>query len=118
MYDPERVQTRAGVVESVDEMTPMEGMGRGLALTVRTAERERTRVHLGPSWYAEQSDLVVNPGESVAVTGSLVEMNGKQVLMAREMTQANRRVRLRERDGTPVWSGRVPDEDVLEQAAE
>ena len=111
MYDPERVQTRAGVVEGVEEMTPMGGMGRGLALTVRTGERERMRVHLAPSWYAEQSDLVVNPGESVAVTGSVVEMNGKQVLMAREMTQANRRTQLRERDGTPVWSGRAPDEE-------
>jgi len=118
MYDPERVQTRAGVVEGVEEVTPMGGMGRGLALTVRTRERERTRVHLAPSWFAEQSDLIVNPGESVAVTGSVVEMNGKQVLMAREMTQANRRVRLRERDGTPVWSGRGPDAEAQEAEPE
>jgi len=103
------------VVESVEEMTPEPGMGRGLAMTVRTREGVRHRVHLGPTWFAEQSDITPASGEEVSLTGSVVEMNGKQVVMAREMTQANQRVRLREWDGTPIWSGRAPaDEDDTE----
>jgi len=45
-------------------------------------------------------------------------MNGKQALMAREMTQANRRIHLRERDGTPVWSGHAPDQETPEAEPE
>ncbi len=110
-YRPETETGIEGVVEDVEEMTPMPGMGRGLALNVRTREGMRQRAHLGPVWFAEQSDIAPAPGEPISVTGSVVEMNGKPVLMVREMTRANQRVRLRERDGTPVWSGRALAEE-------
>jgi len=38
--------------------------------------------------------------------------------MVREMERANRRVHLRERDGTPVWSGRAPDQEASEAESE
>jgi hypothetical protein len=113
-YDPARIRTVEGTVESVEEMTPMPGMGRGLALNVRTREGTRERAHVGPMWFAEQSDIVLAPGEPISLTGSGVEMNGRQILMVRDLEQANRRVRVREHNGTPVWSGIVPAEETSE----
>jgi hypothetical protein len=66
----------------------------------------------------EQADIAPTPGAPISLSGSVVEMNGKPVLMVREMTQANRRVRLRERDGTPVWSGRALAEEAPEAEAQ
>ncbi len=110
-YDAASEASCQGLVESAEEMTPMPGMGHGLALNVRTREGTRQRVHIGPMWFAEQADIAPAPGQPISLSGSVVHMNGKRVLMVREMAQANRRLRLRERDGTPVWSGRAPAEE-------
>ena len=109
-YDPERVQTVSGRVERVDAGTPAEGMGRGLMLQVRTRERERMRAHLGPTWFAEQFDVAPEPGDELTLTGSVVEMNGRRAMMVREVVADQRRVRVREEDGTPIWAGRGPGE--------
>jgi len=106
MYDPAKARTADGWLEKVEMGTPMGDMGQGLMATMRTRQQERLRVHIGPAWFAEQSDLTLKPGDPVSLSGSLVEMNGKPVLMASEVTTGNRRVRLREMDGTPVWAGR------------
>lgn len=108
LYDPARVRTVAGQVESVNADTPMDGMGRGLILRVRTRERQRMRAHLGPVWFAEQFDIALEPGDEATLTGSMVEMNGKRVMMVSQIIANQRQVRVREQDGTPVWAGRGP----------
>jgi hypothetical protein len=109
-YDPERVRTVSGRVERVDAGTPAEGMGRGLTLRLRTQEHERMRAHLGPTWFAEQFDVAPKPGDELTLTGSVVEMNGRRTMMVREVVADQRRVRVREQDGTPIWAGRGPGE--------
>jgi len=107
-YDPNRLRTATGVVESVRIGSPMGDMGRGVLVRVRTREGNRVQAHLGPSWFAEQTDISLNPGDEVTLTGSTVQVEGREMLMVREMTTAQRRLQLRENDGTPVWAGRRP----------
>jgi hypothetical protein len=110
MYDPERVRTVTGQVERAEAGTPMAGMGRGLMLNVRTRNRERLRAHVGPVWFSEQFDVSPEPGDDITLTGSVVEMKGRQVMMVGEIVANQRRVRIREQDGTPIWAGRGPGE--------
>jgi hypothetical protein len=110
MYDPERVRTVTGQVERAEAGTPMAGMGRGLMLNVRTRNRQRLRAHVGPVWFSEQFDVSAEPGDDITLTGSVVEMNGRQVMMVSEIVANQRRVRIREQEGTPVWAGRGPGE--------
>jgi len=108
LYDPNRVSTMAGVVESVRFGSPMGDMGRGMLVRVRTREGRRLQAHLGPTWFAQQTDISLNPGDEVTLTGSNAQVEGREMLMVREMTTAQRRLQLRENDGTPVWGGRRP----------
>ncbi len=111
-FDPNRVQTQTGQIESLQEVMPFEGMGRGLALTIKTREQRRLRVHLGPNWFLEQTGVSFKPGDQVSITGAMVPINGKSVCMATELTSGNQRLRLRHRNGEPVWSGRAEQTEI------
>ena len=120
LYDPNRVGTIAGVVESVRLGSPMGDMGRGMLVRVRTHEGNRVQAHLGPTWFSEQAEISLNPGDEVTLTGSTVRVEGREMLMVREMTTAQRQIRLREDDGAPVWAGRrvAPTEPPEKQPSE
>jgi hypothetical protein len=66
-------------------------------------------VHLGPVWYmdeyAERFD--VNKGRSVSVVGSPSMVQGREVLVASEITNEDgqQRMRLRHPGGIPAWVG-------------
>ncbi|MGD0113842.1 MAG: hypothetical protein ABSD48_18450 [Armatimonadota bacterium] len=107
LYDRGRVRTVDGWVERVDVGAPMSDMGEGLMATIRTTQQQRVRAHVGPSWFVEQANLSLKPGDMVKLEGSLVPVNGKLALMVSDFTSGKRHVRLRNEDGTPVWSGRI-----------
>ncbi len=56
MYNPQTVTTIKGVVEAVEQVTPMKGMSYGIHLKVKT-DSETLPVHLGPAWYIERQDI-------------------------------------------------------------
>jgi hypothetical protein len=110
-----RATDAVGTVERVAHVAPMEGMGEGVSLTVRTAERRRLRAHLGPVWFAEQAELSISPGDTVSLRGSVVGLNGRSVMMVDHIECGNRRLRLRDRNGAPVWSGQVSEESEISE---
>lgn len=67
------------------------------------------RVHLGPKWYMDEyhDRFDVNKGRSVTVVGSRAMVDGKEMLVAAELANADgkQRMRLRHSDGTPAWVG-------------
>jgi hypothetical protein len=66
-------------------------------------------VHLGPVWWMnEYSDRFdVNRGRSVSVLGSPSVVEGKDVLVASEITneEGKQHMRLRHPGGIPAWVG-------------
>lgn len=104
MYDPNTVETVTGTVASVDEFTPMRGMSKGIHLTLATG-KERLPVHLGPAWYIDRQALKIAANDKVEVTGSRITFDGKPTLLAAQVKKGDQVLKLRNANGTPVWSG-------------
>lgn len=104
LYDAKTVETVKGTVESVDLITPMKGMSSGVHLNLKT-DKETIPVHLGPSWYIENQDVKIEPGDSIEVTGSRVTFNGKPAIIASAVSRGEEMLKLRDENGVPAWSG-------------
>ena len=104
MYDPKTVETVSGEVVSVTKMVPMEGMSYGVHLALKT-EKETLSVHLGPGWYLENQDVIIEPKDKIEVKGSRVTFKGKPVIIAAEVKRGSEVLKLRDETGFPVWAG-------------
>jgi hypothetical protein len=104
MYDPKTVTTFGGVVEKIEKITPMKGMSYGVHLLVKT-DKEVIDVHLGPSWYIENQDLKIMPGDNIEITGSRITIQDKPAIIAAEVKKGNEVLKLRDENGFPVWAG-------------
>jgi hypothetical protein len=77
--------------------------GGCMHLTVRTDGRS-IRVDLGPEWYMKRCELKVASGDPLEVTGSLVQVDGADVLIANELKKRGRTFVLRNAAGFPEWT--------------
>ena len=98
-YDPATVTTLRGTAVAVTNLSG------GVHVTLRADGRE-TDVHLGPSWFVENTGIQIAKGDSIEVTGSAGESDGAAILIAREVKKGAQTVRLRDEQGVPDWSGR------------
>jgi len=104
MFDPATMETLSGEVLSVDSLTPLNGMGPGIHLMVRS-DVETISVHLGPAWYIGGQDVRIETGDTLGVTGSRIEFQGKPAIIASEVKKGDEVLKLRDERGIPVWSG-------------
>ena len=103
MYDPKSVETVKGEVVSVDFVTPMKGMARGVLLVLKT-EKESIPMHLGPSWFIENQGRQLEPKDTVEVKGARVRFAGKPAIIAAEVKKGDAVLTLRAESGFPAWS--------------
>jgi alpha-L-fucosidase len=107
LYSDNAVQTIKGVITDTKTVTLKDG-AEFMQMDVET-DRGTIPVHLGPTWYmneyAERFD--VNKGRSVSVIGSQSTVQGKEVLVASELTDeaGKQHMRLRHPGGLPAWVG-------------
>ncbi|MBZ0155551.1 MAG: DNA-binding protein [Alphaproteobacteria bacterium] len=104
MYNPATVQTVSGIVESLDRITPREGMSYGVHLMLRT-DKETIPVHLGPGWYIERLDTKIEKGDTIEVKGSRVMFAGTPAIIAEEIKKGDNVLVLRDSAGVPAWAG-------------
>jgi hypothetical protein len=104
MYNAKTVETIRGVVEKIEMITPMRGMSHGVHLLLKT-KKETLDIHLGPSWYIENQDVKIMPGDKVEVTGSRIIFQNKPAIIAAVVKKGDEVLRLRDSDGVPVWAG-------------
>jgi hypothetical protein len=97
------VETITGRVASVDEVTPVSVSARGLRLMIVTP-KEKLSVMLGPSWFVANQDVRIEPRDTVEVTGSRVVIEGRPMIIAREVVKGDLVLKLRAQDGRPLWS--------------
>jgi hypothetical protein len=104
IYDPKTVETVSGEVTSVQQMTPMKGMGPGVHLTLKT-DKGSLDVHLGPAWYIERQDTKIDAGDKIEVKGSRITFEGKPAIIAAEVRKGDEVLTLRDANGVPMWAG-------------
>jgi hypothetical protein len=103
MYDPKSVETIKGEIVSVEFVTPMKGMSRGVHITLKT-EKETIAVHLGPGWFVENQDVKLVPKDIVEVKGARATFAGKPAIIAAEVKKGDVVMSLRDENGFPAWS--------------
>ncbi len=104
MYNPSTVENVSGVIESVDKITPMQGMNSGIHVMLKT-DKETISVHVGPEWYIERQDVKLEKGDKLEVKGSRVTFSGKPAIIAAELKKGDSTLVLRDSNGIPVWAG-------------
>ena len=103
-YDTASVITVSGMVDNVNQQTGRTGWS-GTHFTL-TATDGTFDVHLGPASFLERQGLKLGNGAQVEVTGSRVQYNGSDALLAREVKIGDKTFQLRDEKGYPKWSRR------------
>jgi hypothetical protein len=104
MYNPDTVENIIGEVVAIDMITPMKGMSYGVHMVMKT-DQETISVHLGPSWYIENQDVQIEPGDLIEVKGSRIMFDDKSAIIAAEVKKEDEILILRDEKGFPAWSG-------------
>ena len=106
VLDPEKSEQVRGTITTLNQVM-MEDNVPFTQARVRTEQAEVT-VHLAPEWYLTQhiEHFELVPKQKVEVRGSRQTIQGREVLVAEEIRaqDGDQRLRLRHKDGTPVWS--------------
>lgn len=102
LFDAKTVVTVDGEITRVERVEhKMMGMF-AVEATVKTADATYT-VHLGPAWFFENQELTLAAGDKVTLTGSKITLRGEPTIIAAEVKRGDETLKLREKDGMPVW---------------
>ncbi|HEV2426302.1 MAG TPA: DNA-binding protein [Terriglobia bacterium] len=104
MYNPATELTVQGTVQEVKQFTGPRGM-IGTDVVVKTGN-ETVDVRLGPAAFLTQNQFALVQGDQIQVTGSKVNINSTDIVLAREVKKGEQTLTLRNAQGFPVWSRR------------
>lgn len=106
-FSPKNLMTVSGQVVLVQEQSgPGPGGGRHsvLMLSLKT-DTGVVAVHLGPPQYFKQQQITFKEGEKLEVTGAKMASPSGMMLLATQVKQGDRVIKLRDEQGRPVWMG-------------
>lgn len=103
MFDPSKVSTMKGTIESVGSFVPEKGARPGVEITMRTEEGKVTTVQLGPHSFMRTQDMLPAIGDQVQIKGCMAQVNGQSVCLACEIEKGGKTVQIRDSQGTPQW---------------
>jgi hypothetical protein len=98
MYNVASEAAFSGPVQEVQQFT-------GTRLIVKT-DSGSIQVHVGPNTYISSQQFSFAQGDQIEVVGSKVNMNGTDVILAREIRNEGKTLVLRNAQGVPNWAGR------------
>ncbi len=112
LYNPDTVKTITGKIVSVNrESRPLKGMGPGFSVVLKDDSGVATEAQVGPAWftsfYKEKWNAKV--GDKVSVTGSVVDVGGKSVMIVQQGSKGDLKMTCRNKNGLPVWDLNVSD---------
>jgi hypothetical protein len=102
-YDPSKEVTINGTIDDVQQA--QKGRFPGTHLMVKTGT-ETVDVRLGPSYFIENHGFSFAKGDQVEILGAKANVNGVDVVIAREVTKDGKKLTLRDTTGRPMWAGR------------
>ena len=92
-----------GTVVRVTTEMVQDGMYPGMAVLVDTKSQGQVLVHLGPVWYLEHQEFTLSPGDEIGIKGMCDQINGKNVVVATQLTKGDYVLQLRDAQGNPNW---------------
>jgi hypothetical protein len=102
-YDVSTEAKFKGVIDEVhDRQCPISG-GMGSHFMLKLADGKILEVHLATTKFVKSYELVFNKGDEVEVTGSKVEFEGVDAILAREVKRGNDDFVFRDPQGKPIW---------------
>jgi hypothetical protein len=101
-YDPAAEVTIKGVVDDIHESV-VRTDHPGLHLILKT-ETEKVEVHACPVRFLKELDFTIEKGDMLTVQGSRPKPG--DLVIAREITKGQVSLQLRDKKGTPTWTGR------------
>ncbi len=102
VYDLKTETNLTGVIQSVKEV-PGPGRNTGTHLLVKTGT-DVIEVHVGPTWYLKQQKCEFVKDAQVEIIGSKVNLQGTDVIIARQIKEGDKTWTLRDAQGIPAWS--------------
>lgn len=107
-YDPENEITIRGPVLG-KRYVNLEGDHTGEVVRLQPGG-DFIDVMIGTTKHLFRHDVDVGITDHILVTGSLVNVNGRRMLLARELLWSDHELVLREKDGWPLWRERSEQE--------
>jgi hypothetical protein len=100
-YDPRSEQLVIGNIEKILRVQFPDG-NCYLVAVIKTTSGD-VLANLGPVWFADENNLVINEGDQVQITGSLVRTNGRYIIIASQFKKGPQSLVLRNQSGNPQW---------------
>jgi hypothetical protein len=100
-YDLHTETKTKGVVDELN-LLPREDFTE---LIIKNGD-DKIRIYLCPKPFQEEMGISVNKGDQIAVTGSKVNQEGSDMILARELVKGTDTLLLGD-DGNPVWDWRT-----------
>ena len=100
-YDPKSEQTITGNVLRILRVQYTDGNCYFIAVV--QIDSGVILVNLGPVWFADENNIVVNEGDAVQITGSMIRTNGRYILVGSQMKKDGQTLQLRNQSGNPQW---------------
>ena len=104
-FQIKRRTTLGGTIVRVVKVKPLAGRFETVAVILRTPEKKEVEVRLGPEFYLDNLGLRPTPGMTLHVAVQVVQYEGKEYWIAREVGLDGKKWVFREPDGAPMWRG-------------
>ncbi len=101
-YDPATETTFKGTVQEIKTFACKIGGPSGYHLEIKT-DKGVVEVHVAASKYLTDYEFAFAVGDAVEVTGSLVQMDGKDAVLARVIKKGQVTYVFRDPKGNPLW---------------
>jgi hypothetical protein len=105
LYAQGDIQTVAGVVQSVDLVTPPGVRTQAVTVTLKTGT-ETIPVQLGPESFVQRLAFRIEKGDKIEVTGSRISVDGKSLMLAAQIKKGAQTLAIRNSAGVPAWAGK------------
>jgi hypothetical protein len=100
-YDPKSEQTIKGTVAKILRVQFPDN--NCYLIAVVNTDKGDVLTNLGPVWFIDENNLVVNEGDQIEITGSVIRTNGRYILIAGQFKKGNQSLVLRNQSGNPQW---------------
>lgn len=112
LFSSKSVETVTGEVVKIDrDCRPLKGMEAGYCVVIRNEDGKELEAQVGPAWftsfYREKWDI--REGDNVTVTGSVVDIGGKKVMIVSQGSKGDLKMTTRSNTGVPVWDLDISD---------